>query len=100
MNRPQSQPSAREVLRCWARARGYSDRAAEFLQLARNASLPAVRKRYITIAEHYRTLAEVEKRVRAKEGRTPDLTLRKPGVAGEGALGGCGSGRDLRKIGA
>ena len=70
MNQPQDEPSAREVLRDWARAPGYSKRAAEFLELARCAPLPAVRKRYLTIAEHYRTLAEVEKRVQIKKSQT------------------------------
>jgi hypothetical protein len=72
MNQPQDEPSAREVLRDWARAPGYSKRAAEFLELARCAPLPAVRKRYLKIAEHYRTLAEVEKRVQIKQSRMPD----------------------------
>ena len=45
------------------------------IELARRAPLPAVRKRYLTIAEHYRTLAEVEKRVQIKKGQTtPDPT--------------------------
>jgi hypothetical protein len=75
MDRPQGEPSAREVLREWARAPGYSKRAAEFLELARRAALPAVRKRYLTIAEHYRKLAEVEKRVQIKKSQTaPDPT--------------------------
>jgi hypothetical protein len=75
MDGSEGEPSAREVLRDWARAPGYSKRAAEFLELARNASLPAVRKRYLAIAEHYRTLAEVEKRVKIKKIQTtPDPT--------------------------
>ena len=75
MDRPQGKPRAREVLRDWARAPGYSQRAAEFLELARCAPLPAVRKRYLTIAEHYRKLAEVEKRVQIKKSQTtPDPT--------------------------
>jgi len=72
MDEPQAKPRAREVLRDWARAPGYSKRAAEFLELARCAPLPAVRKRYLKIAEHYRTLAEVEKRVQIKQSRMPD----------------------------
>jgi hypothetical protein len=73
MDRPKGEPSAREVLRDWARAPGYAQRAAEFLELARCAPLPTVRKRYLTIAEHYRTLAEVEKRVQIKKSQTtPD----------------------------
>jgi hypothetical protein len=70
MDRPQDKPRAREVLRDWARAPGYSIRAAEFLELARCASLPAVRKRYLTIAEHCRKLAEVEKRVQIKKNQS------------------------------
>ena len=71
MNGPKGELGAREVLRDWARAPGYEVRAAEFLELARCAPLPAVRKRYVTIAEHYRKLAEVEKRVQIKKSRTP-----------------------------
>ncbi len=71
------------MLREWAMAPGYSQRAAEFLELARCAPLPAVRKRYLKIAEHYRTLAEVEKRVQIKKNQAPNPTLRKPGVADE-----------------
>lgn len=69
MDRPKGEPSAREVLGDWAKAPGYSKRAAEFLELARCAPLPAVRKRYLTIAEHYRRLAEVEKRVQLKKNQ-------------------------------
>jgi hypothetical protein len=43
--------------------------AAEFLELARCALLPAVRKRYMTIAQHYRTLAETEKRAQIKKNQ-------------------------------
>jgi hypothetical protein len=78
MNQQQDEPSAREVLRDWARAPGYSKRAAEFLELARCAPLPAVRKRYLTIAEHYRTLAELEKRVQIKKSRSADPTYENP----------------------
>jgi len=53
---------ARQELRHWTRARGYWNRAAEFLELASNASDPNVRDRYVTIAQHYRILAEVEER--------------------------------------
>ena len=70
MDEPQGKPRARDVLRDWATAPGYSKRAAEFLELARCAPLPAVRKRYLTIAEHYRMLAEVEKRVQIKKSQT------------------------------
>ncbi len=44
------------------RARGYRDRAAESLELARNESDPDVQNRYVTIAQHYLTLAEAEER--------------------------------------
>jgi hypothetical protein len=77
MDRPQGKPRAREVLRDWARAPGYSIRAAEFLELARCAPLPAVRKRYITIAQHYRKLAEAEKRVQLKKNQ---MTLHPPRI--------------------
>jgi hypothetical protein len=69
MDERQDKPRARDVLRDWATAPGYSKRAAEFLELARCAPLPAVRKRYLTIAEHYRKLAEVEKRVQIKKSQ-------------------------------
>jgi hypothetical protein len=72
MDGPQGDQSAREVLRDWARAPGYSKRAAEFLELARCAALPGVRKRYVAIAEHYRALAAAEKRVQIKKNRTSD----------------------------
>jgi hypothetical protein len=52
----------RQELRDWTKARGYWDRAAEFLELASNTSDPNVQDRYITIAQHYRTLAEAEER--------------------------------------
>jgi hypothetical protein len=42
--------------------RGYWDRAAESLELAANASDPDVQDRYVTIAPHYRALAEAEER--------------------------------------
>jgi hypothetical protein len=75
MDEPQGKPSARDILRDWARAPGYAKRAAEFLELARCAPLAAVRKRYLTIAEHYRTLAETEKRVQINKSQTtPDPT--------------------------
>ena len=45
---------ARQELRDWTRARGYWDRAAEFLELAVNTSDRDVQNRYVTIAQHYR----------------------------------------------
>jgi hypothetical protein len=70
MDPPQGKPRARDILRDWATAPGYSKRAAEFLELARCAPLPDVRKRYLAIAEHYRTLADVENRVQIKKSQT------------------------------
>jgi hypothetical protein len=69
MDRPKEKATARDVLLDWGRAPGYSQRAAEFLELSLCASLPAVRKRYLTIAEHYRELADVEKRVLLKKSK-------------------------------
>jgi hypothetical protein len=69
MDRPQGKPRAREVLRDLGRAAGYSIRAAEFLEFARCASAPNVRNRYIMIAQHYRTLAEAEKRAQLKKSQ-------------------------------
>jgi hypothetical protein len=66
-------PPGGESGRCYRFRRhgapGYSKRAAEFLGLARCAPLPAVRKRYLMIVEHYRKLAEVEKRVQIKKSQ-------------------------------
>jgi hypothetical protein len=73
MDRPKDKTSARDLLLDWGRAPGYSQRAAEFLELARRAPLRHVRKRYLTIAEHYRTLAETEKRVQIKKSRTTPI---------------------------
>jgi hypothetical protein len=60
--RPQGELHARGELRDSVRARGYRDHAAESLELARNASNPDVKNRYVTIAQHYLTLAEAEER--------------------------------------
>ena len=62
------QLQAWEELRSWARARGYWDRGAEYLELARNESGPDVQNRYITIALHYRALAKAEERSAALKG--------------------------------
>jgi len=53
---------ARQELSDWTRVRGYWDRAAEFLDLAANTSDPNVQDRYVTIAQHYQSLAEAEER--------------------------------------
>jgi hypothetical protein len=59
---------ARQELRDWTRARGYWNRAAEFLKLAADASDRDVQNRYVTIAQHYRTLAEAEERGAEQKG--------------------------------
>jgi hypothetical protein len=61
-DRPHGELHARGELRDWVRARGYRDHAADFLDLARSASNPDVKNRYVTIARHYLTLAEAEER--------------------------------------
>ncbi len=58
----------RQELRDWTMARGYWNRAAEFLKLASGTSDPNVRERYVTIAQHYRTLAEAEERGAEQKG--------------------------------
>lgn len=77
MDRPHGKPRAREILRDWSRAPGYSIRAAEFLELARCASASSVRNRYTTIAQHYLTLAEAEKRAQLKKSQMTPYPLRK-----------------------
>ena len=54
-------PTARDVLLTWARAGTYEDRAAEYLKLAHLARDRNVRNRFLEIARHYRTLAEIER---------------------------------------
>jgi hypothetical protein len=60
---PQFQPKARSILISWARARDYRDSATSYLQLARSASDPEVRDRFIAIAQHYRSLAKIEQSI-------------------------------------
>ena len=57
------EPKARDILISWARAREYRDGEAGYLQLARLASDPAVRDRFIAIAQHYRSLAKIEQNI-------------------------------------
>jgi hypothetical protein len=54
-------PKAREVVLTWARASAYRDRAIEYLKLAHLAPARDIRIRFIAIARHYRTLAEIER---------------------------------------
>ena len=56
-------PKARDVLLSWARASAYEDRAVEYLKLADLAPDHIVQNRFIAIARHYRTLAQIERRV-------------------------------------
>ena len=55
-------PKARDVLLSWARASAYEDRAVEYLKLADLAPDRTVQNRFIAIARHYRTLAQIERR--------------------------------------
>ena len=56
-------PKARDVLLSWPRARAYEDRAVEYLRMADVAPDRNVQDRFIAIACHYRTLAQIERRV-------------------------------------
>jgi hypothetical protein len=57
------QPRARDILVSWARAREYRDGEARYLQLARSASDPDLRDRFVGIAQHYRSLAKIEQSI-------------------------------------
>jgi hypothetical protein len=59
---------ARQELRDWTRARVTGTAQPNFLDLAANASDPNGQDRYITIAQHYRTLAEAEERGAEQKG--------------------------------
>jgi hypothetical protein len=63
LEQQQFQPKARDILVSWTRAREYRDGEARYLQLARSASDPNVRDRFIAIARHYRSLAMIEQRI-------------------------------------
>ena len=60
LKRCNPRPKARDVLLTWARASAYEDRAAEYLKLAHLAPDRNVRNRFLEIALHYRTLAEID----------------------------------------
>jgi hypothetical protein len=51
---------AQDEILAWVRAREYSNQASKYLELARLESDPDVRKRFASIAHHYRTLAQAE----------------------------------------
>ena len=61
-------PKAREILRSWARARQYWDRAMRYLKLACFAPDPDVPNRFILIARHYRALAQAEEHSAGRDG--------------------------------
>jgi hypothetical protein len=56
-------PKARDILLSWTRAREYREGEASYLQLARSASDPDVRDRFVAIAQHYRSLAIIERSI-------------------------------------
>ena len=56
-------PKARDILVSWTRAREYRDGEASYLQLARSASDPDARDRFMGIVQHYRSLAMIEERI-------------------------------------
>jgi hypothetical protein len=56
-------PRARDILVSWTRAREYRDGEARYLQLARSASDPELRDRFVAIAQHYRSLAKIEQSI-------------------------------------
>lgn len=63
-----SDSPTRQELRNWTKAHRYWHRAAEFLELAKAACDLDVQSRYVTIAQHYRTLAEAEERGAEQKG--------------------------------
>jgi hypothetical protein len=59
----QFRPRARDIIISWTRAREYRDKEANYLQLARSASDPDARDRFMGIAQHYRSLAMIEESI-------------------------------------
>jgi hypothetical protein len=57
------QPRARDVLVSWARAQDYRKREANYLVLAQSTPDLDARDRFVTIARHYRSLAEIEQSI-------------------------------------
>jgi hypothetical protein len=53
---------AQDEILAWVRAREYSSRASKYLDVARLESDPDVRRRFVSIAQHYRILAQAEER--------------------------------------
>jgi hypothetical protein len=56
-------PRARDIILSWTRAREYREGQARYLRVARWSSDPDMRDRFITVAEHYRSLAEIEQNI-------------------------------------
>ena len=54
------QHSAREELLAWAKARDFREQVTEYLNRARLEPDGDVQRRFVDIAQHYRTLAEAE----------------------------------------
>jgi len=54
------------------RVAGYLEKAAEFDELARSTSEPALKKRYADVAESYRLLATVRRRLIETGDLKPD----------------------------
>ena len=52
--------SAREELLAWAKARDFREQVTEYLNRARLEPDGDVQRRFVDIAQHYRTLAEAE----------------------------------------
>lgn len=63
VQRRKFQPRARDVLVSWARAQDYRKREANYLALAQSAPNSDARNRLVTIARHYRSLAEIEQSI-------------------------------------
>jgi hypothetical protein len=63
-------PTARDVLLTWARASSYEDRVAEYLKLAHLAPDRDGRNRFLELARHCCTLAEIERCVPIRQRST------------------------------
>jgi hypothetical protein len=57
------QPRARDILVSWTRVREYRGEEAKYLQLAHSSSDPDVRDRFVAVAQHYRSLAKIERSI-------------------------------------
>jgi hypothetical protein len=59
----QFRPRARDILVSWTRMREYRDGEARYLELAHTTSDPGLRDRFVSIAQHYRSLAKIEQSI-------------------------------------